>query len=275
MECPHYQRGCHLQAPCCGRFYPCRFCHDDAEAHEIDRHAVTTMRCRYCGAVQPVGQSCAACHRCLGVYYCDVCHLFDDDTSKQIYHCDKCGLCRRGLREDYDHCDVCGACVPKSVGAAHAAECRPGAFLQDCSVCHENIATSVTQSCPLRCGHYVHDSCLREYLRHGYYTCPRCFKSVTNMSRYFARLDEHNAALQLPPEMPNTAVIICNDCGAHGAVPNKVAHHRCESCFSYNTTLTNTEMRDPPPSAASSEHAQAWRLANYPATGSMEAVDHQ
>jgi iron-sulfur cluster repair protein YtfE (RIC family) len=40
LGCKHYRRKCKLIAPCCGRAYVCRLCHDDAvqEAHILDRY---------------------------------------------------------------------------------------------------------------------------------------------------------------------------------------------------------------------------------------------
>lgn len=68
--CSHYARGCSLlvsaihhracwlnitvQAPCCGKVYPCRVCHDDAEDHKMDRKQVKTIQCRNCNELQEV-----------------------------------------------------------------------------------------------------------------------------------------------------------------------------------------------------------------------------
>ncbi|KAJ3040331.1 hypothetical protein HDU99_010169, partial [Rhizoclosmatium hyalinum] len=37
IGCKHYQRSCKLQAHCCGKWYPCRFCHDEVSDHNIIR----------------------------------------------------------------------------------------------------------------------------------------------------------------------------------------------------------------------------------------------
>ncbi len=61
--CEHYARDCLLQAPCCGEWFSCRFCHDKAKndeepdfkkSHTMDRHAVTLVRCLACQLEQPV-----------------------------------------------------------------------------------------------------------------------------------------------------------------------------------------------------------------------------
>ena len=37
LGCAHYPKGCQIFAPCCGKIYPCRLCHDEGEEHKIDR----------------------------------------------------------------------------------------------------------------------------------------------------------------------------------------------------------------------------------------------
>ena len=37
LGCKHYQRGAKLQAHCCGRWFSCRFCHDEVSDHNIIR----------------------------------------------------------------------------------------------------------------------------------------------------------------------------------------------------------------------------------------------
>lgn len=82
--CEHYRRGCRLrvgerdaavpwqgwrpirgapvhalsfrsQAPCCGKLYPCRLCHDGAEEHQLDRFRVSEVQCSRCRLLQKVG----------------------------------------------------------------------------------------------------------------------------------------------------------------------------------------------------------------------------
>ena len=120
--CQHYTRGCELYAKCCDKFFPCRICHDEYYAeranlghiHTINRYEVEKVRCLKCGLVQKPCASCIGCSHLFGRYYCDICHLFDNDESKEIYHCHKCNMCRIGLAEDSVHCDKCGICYYKS-----------------------------------------------------------------------------------------------------------------------------------------------------------------
>ncbi|KAI8909797.1 zinc-ribbon-domain-containing protein [Gorgonomyces haynaldii] len=101
LGCKHYQRGCKLQAHCCGKWYPCR-------------NLTTTMMCMHCNTTQPAGQDCInqACRKKMSKYYCSECKLWDDDPRKNIYHCHDCGICRigKGLGQDYFHCEKCNPC---------------------------------------------------------------------------------------------------------------------------------------------------------------------
>ncbi|KAF9436934.1 hypothetical protein BGZ76_002512 [Entomortierella beljakovae] len=35
LGCKHYQRGCKLKANCCGKWFNCRFCHDEVSDHDM------------------------------------------------------------------------------------------------------------------------------------------------------------------------------------------------------------------------------------------------
>jgi hypothetical protein len=39
LGCSHYKTGCKLSAPCCNKWFPCRFCHDAISDHKIDRYS--------------------------------------------------------------------------------------------------------------------------------------------------------------------------------------------------------------------------------------------
>lgn len=49
-----YICGVSLQAPCCGKFYVCRLCHDDEENHQMDRFKVREVKCASCNTIQEV-----------------------------------------------------------------------------------------------------------------------------------------------------------------------------------------------------------------------------
>ena len=106
--CAHYKRNVKLQCSACLRWYTCRFCHDQSEDHCLNRKATKNMRCMACGSPQPASQDCSNCGQLAAWYFCKICKLWDDDTTKSIYHCSDCGLCRRGegLGKDFFHCKV-------------------------------------------------------------------------------------------------------------------------------------------------------------------------
>lgn len=96
LGCKHYQRKALLVSPCCNTEFVCRICHDEAiQDHKFDRYRVTEMRCMECGTRQPVSNKCGHCGIEMAKYYCNICHLFDDDSSRPIYHCPFCNFCRR------------------------------------------------------------------------------------------------------------------------------------------------------------------------------------
>lgn len=45
-----------VQAPCCGKLYVCRLCHDAEEPHELDRFKVEEVQCSQCLTLQQVWQ---------------------------------------------------------------------------------------------------------------------------------------------------------------------------------------------------------------------------
>ena len=61
--------GLSVQAPCCGKVYTCRFCHNEEEEHELDRKKVSEVVCMMCERRQVVGGSCSGC----GVVFGKVC----------------------------------------------------------------------------------------------------------------------------------------------------------------------------------------------------------
>jgi uncharacterized CHY-type Zn-finger protein len=109
LGCSHYKRNVKLQCSACDRWYTCRFCHDDAEDHMLNRRETKHMLCMLCGYAQAAAELCRGCGESAARYYCDVCKLWDDDPQKSIYHCNDCGICRvgQGLGKDFFHCEVC------------------------------------------------------------------------------------------------------------------------------------------------------------------------
>lgn len=107
-----------VQTPCCNKVYTCRFCHDEQEAHTVNRKEVTELICVLCDTRQPVQATCQNCHCRFGKYTCLECNLFDDEDKNQ-YHCDGCGICRVGGRDRFFHCAKCNMCLPVQLRNGH------------------------------------------------------------------------------------------------------------------------------------------------------------
>lgn len=108
LGCQHYKRNVKLQCAVCGKWYTCRLCHDAKEDHVLPRKQTKNMLCMFCGTAQKASSQCTHCEARSANYYCDVCHLWEDDPNRSIYHCNDCGICRvgRGLGKDFFHCKV-------------------------------------------------------------------------------------------------------------------------------------------------------------------------
>jgi uncharacterized CHY-type Zn-finger protein len=108
LGCQHYWRNVKLQCSTCDKWYTCRFCHDHAETHALVRKETKNMLCMLCGCPQRASDVCVKCGEMAARYYCNICKLWDDKSTKNIYHCPDCGICRRGrgIGKDVFHCKV-------------------------------------------------------------------------------------------------------------------------------------------------------------------------
>ena len=273
LGCKHYARKVRLVAACCGAAHVCRFCHDEAEDHTIDRYATKEMVCMKCAARQPSAKECRECGDVVARYFCSVCNFWDD-SGNDVYHCPFCNVCRRGegLGKDFFHCMQCNSCVSLTMGphvcpAAKNAKGdevgagrTAGSMESECPVCKDFLFYSDTPVKCLPCGHFMHTSCFQAYTKH-YYTCPLCRKSLGDFSAYFRMLDailaeeeEANAApgdeTGAPPKRAKQRVA-CNDCGEESLAPFHFVYHACTACRSYNTRV----MAVVPPSEVEKEEA--------------------
>ncbi|KAJ3056244.1 hypothetical protein HK097_007604 [Rhizophlyctis rosea] len=242
LGCKHYQRSAKLQAHCCGKWYTCRFCHDEVSDHNIVRNLTANMMCMHCATVQPAAQRCTnpACGLPVSRYYCGECKLWDDDPRKNIYHCYDCGICRigKGLGQDYFHCKKCNVCMAISLKGKH--KCIERNLESDCPICGEYMFTSTTTVIFMPCGHCIHYKCHQEYIQTSY-QCPTCFKSLANMTEYFKRIDAMLAQHTMPPEYTNTrSHIYCNDCEKKSFAKFHFLYHKCGSCGGYNSKVLET-----------------------------------
>ncbi|KAI8059471.1 zinc-ribbon-domain-containing protein [Gongronella butleri] len=239
LGCEHYQRQCKLQANCCQKIYPCRFCHDDSESHAIVRTDTKFMFCMHCKSLQPAAQTCAGCQKSVAAYYCDKCKLWDDDKNKSIFHCDACGICRKGKPEDFFHCHKCNVCM--AIAMLNSHRCIERNLESDCPICGEYMFTSTTTVIFMPCGHCIHKECYRDYIQRSY-QCPTCLKSLFDMSEYFQRLDRELERQSMPSEYQKfESVIFCNDCEKKSRAKYHFFYHKCKHCDSFNTTVLRTE----------------------------------
>ncbi|GJJ74398.1 RING finger and CHY zinc finger domain-containing protein 1 [Entomortierella parvispora] len=243
LGCKHYRRGCKLKANCCGKWFNCRFCHDDVSDHVIIRSETKQMLCMHCKTIQDAAQTCYSCKARLAVYYCDVCKLWDDSPQKPIYHCDDCGICRigQGLGRDYFHCKKCNVCMTISLQGNH--KCIERNLECDCPICGEYMFTSTTTVIFMPCGHCIHAKCHEEYTKTSY-QCPTCWKSLGDMTAYYSKIDSLLAEQTMPPDYANIySIVLCNDCEVKSEAPYHFLYHKCDKCKGYNTKVLETFRR--------------------------------
>ena len=241
--CKHYQRECDIKAPCCGEFFPCRLCHNDAyqpgsgcQVEELDRYAIAEVKCRGCEEIQPQSNACVKCEKQFATYFCNICHLWDSNPKKSIYHCEKCNICRVGKKENFEHCDTCGYCIAK--GTEHT--CATLDKNDTCSVCWEPIFSSRNGIHRLKCKHYMHPKCFSSLLKRGIINCPLCFKPMIEESDEYIeevdRLNEENKEKSEEIFKGKTETILCNRCLKKSyEVKIQLFGIKCPECKSYNT----------------------------------------
>lgn len=236
--CKHYVRHCSFVSPCCGKIYDCRLCHDYNEdenildvnkAHKIDRFAINEIICKKCNLKQVVSNLCKGCNAKFGNYYCSVCHLFDDDTSKGQFHCIKCGICRVGFKENFVHCDTCQTCMPSG-----EHKCLVKDIKSDCPICFESLFNYRDTVHPFDCGHACHSKCFKEYIKTNY-KCPICSKSLFNINEYIEQ--QVMEADDIPEEWIKEVEILCNDCNKKSKTMFHPIAMKCCHCNSYNSKM--------------------------------------
>jgi len=241
-ECKHYDRNCKIIAPCCNKIFDCRICHDtyyendtDEKFHKINRHEIEKIVCKKCKLKQPISNKCIQCNTIFGNYYCDICHLFDNDTSKKQFHCDKCNICRVGGADNFYHCDKCNSCISINLKNNHI--CVNNTFHNECPICLENIFESIKEITILKCGHSIHQKCYLNLIENNNIKCPLCNKSIIDNTIINNYLE--NEIINTPmPEIYNYNVdILCNDCNKTSTTKFHIIGHKCTLCNSYNTVL--------------------------------------
>ena len=235
--CEHYNRNCLIISKCCNKVYQCRFCHDENEDHHINRFITEKIICKKCQTEQNISNNCSNCNIDFGKYYCYICRLwFNDD--KEAYHCYKCGNCRAGKKEDYIHCDKCNMCHNKDIFQEH--KCFNNSFELDCPICNDNLKNSIKPVISLKCGHGIHQECLKKNLINGNLNCPLCKMSVSDMNNLWNDLDEQIAQQPMPLQYRRyKANVLCNDCLKETINSYHFLGVKCKDCGSYNTQMND------------------------------------
>ena len=232
LKCEHYNRSCLIYSLCCSKWYPCRLCHDELEDHEVDRFKISLIKCAECFQIQNPSNKCINCNKKFSDYYCDICHLWV--SNKDIYHCNSCGLCRNGKECDMHHCKKCNICIPRKYQYTHT--CVENSTHGNCPICFDYMFTSTKELMILKCGHWIHKECNKEYSKNDY-RCPLCKKSMWDMDTCWEKMTECMNKMDIPDELENIkSRIICNDCN-HKSVVNYSVVHKCSKCNSWNTFL--------------------------------------
>lgn len=243
IECTHYQRGCLIECDKCKKYVGCRLCHS-----EVNRFNVKHIKCKMCNTIQSPSKECTntECNNIFGTYFCNVCNLWDSTENSPKYHCEECGICRVGDKDNYKHCTKCGMCLNVAVFDNSSHNCNESSFKSECAICLEDMFDNIRPSQILKCGHAIHAECLIQYT-HNDYRCPKCKKSMVDMSFIFNRYDEivgntenmESMMSTLPIELKSKRIErYCNDCEITSIVNfNPFGVYKCgnEECGSYNT----------------------------------------
>ncbi len=267
LGCMHYKRNVKVQCFDCHRWFPCRYCHDQAQdlpfPHQLRRKMTRNMLCMLCLTPQPAAEVCMNCGEYAAWYFCPKCKLWDNDSNKRIYHCDDCGICRlgEGLGKDFVHCKKCDVCISIATSTAHT--CVENATKGACPLCLDEMFASRLKAVSLPCGHYMHAECYRDLMAVTY-KCPVCSRSAVNMELQWRKLDDEIRAQPMPEDdddlsgllpvlaehdinsenveqgaaptrRPRLVWIGCNDCNNRCQTPFHWLGLKCQHCDSYNT----------------------------------------
>ena len=239
--CKHYSRKCKIYCDCCNEIHSCRLCHNEKfeyleNSHVLDRFNIKNIICEVCNLKQTKSNKCINCGVKFGNYYCNICNLYDDDTSKEQFHCEKCGICRIGGRDNFFHCDNCNSCIANSLKDNHI--CIKNSFHNKCPVCFDSVFNSTKPSTVIKCGHVLHVECLNELLKIGNLSglrCPLCNKTSVDSQFIFQQLDTEIENTPMPDDLKYDVKIFCNDCGKCSETKFHIIGHKCQECGSYNT----------------------------------------
>ena len=87
----------------------------------------------------------------------------------------------------------------------------------------------------MKCGHTVHEFCLRQLQERDVFMCPICSRSMFDMSMEWKKRDFEVCNSPMPEELRKDVPILCNDCNLSQERPFHVFGMKCQDCGSYNT----------------------------------------
>ncbi|KAM0677293.1 hypothetical protein BDAP_002154 [Binucleata daphniae] len=234
-ECQHYIRKCAIIAECCKKAYKCRFCHDDAEIHRINRYEIKDMICLICNTKQKARQECIKCKGSMSDYYCNICKLWTE-IKEPIFHCLDCNVCRIGEKEKYFHCKVCNACMDIRLKNKHIH--IENTLIGDCPICAEIMLHCQKDISMLSCGHSMHTECFQHFNLTNYH-CPICSKIAGDTTEFKKKVDYMLSKTEKYEDnfiKPNVD-ILCYDCCKTSQVKKRHIYNKCPECNSYNTRV--------------------------------------
>jgi RING finger and CHY zinc finger domain-containing protein 1 len=212
--------------------------------HQIDRHAVVEVICRYCYTRQSSKTNhCVSCNVQFGEYHCLECNLWMS-AEEHPYHCSDCGFCRIGGTENFQHCHDCGMCIDRTLFATH--HCRAERYRTDCPVCQEYLFNSRRASHEMPCGHAIHWHCFRELAEHDL-RCPLCKKTAESMERMAPTWEATAVSIEMQPiprHLARVVNIMCIDCERTDT--DREWHFlgtQCRYCTSFNTLVDQIVMQ--------------------------------
>lgn len=177
--CSHYTKKCsRFVFECCDVIDPCVRCHREREREccVSINIKVKEIMCNECGLKQKPHLDCEGCGIRFNKSYCGICYIW---TDKDIFHCVDCGICRVGRADTLSHCFDCAQCFSKDIQhICSKINYKEGV----CVVCSESTYHSQSKSVLLPCTHFIHSTCLDEYITQSNYKCPYCKKSICDMS---------------------------------------------------------------------------------------------
>ncbi|KAH0570354.1 RING finger and CHY zinc finger domain-containing protein [Spironucleus salmonicida] len=241
--CQHYLRACEVVCPQCTAPYPCRFCHDEEQDHELPFREVARVVCCSCQLEQDLHQVCDGCGQVFGDYYCEKCALFDSlgNQAKPIFHSGS--LCRVGVAAYYRDCTLCGQCILRECFDSHVCKQE-----DTCPVCLGTLRDSIYLKSDLPCGHQLHQHCLQGCYDDGNYSCPICRKStltVETKQKIKENWLKFIKKIKVPLFLKGLySEISCNDCQQIFIWPKVNYGYCCPNCDSLNTFETQATTRD-------------------------------